>query len=208
MDWMRRTGRINYAAEGSGQGRPRMSRPLVPGIPSRVVDPSGVVKRQEVGPTRAQEAEPEDGPAPEQDFEQSGGGQLVVGRGIRFKGEIKTCDTLVVHGDVEASLPGRALEVGEVGVYNGTAEVELADIAGSFEGSLTVSGRLTIAASGRVTGTIRYGELAIEAGGQISGDVQVLTEASGSGKSATAKGRDSSKQSSEASTREAARSNA
>lgn len=208
MEWMRRTGRINYAAEGGGQGRHRMSRPLVPGIPSRVVDPSGVVKRQEVGPTRAQEPESESEPAPEPDFEQPGGGQLVVGRGIRFKGEIKTCDTLVVHGDVEASLPGRALKVGEVGVYNGTAEVELADIAGSFEGTLTVSGRLTIAATGKIKGTIRYGELAIEAGGQISGDVQVLTEASGSGKSAAGKGRDGARPASDTLAREAARSNA
>lgn len=157
-----------------------MSRPLVPGIPSRVVDPSGVVKRQEMGPDRSREAtmasDAAADPVPSDDFDQPGGGQLVVGRGIRFKGEIKTCDTLVVHGDVEASLPGRALKVGEVGVYNGTAEVELADIAGSFDGTLSVRGRLTIAATGKVTGTIRYGELAVEAGGQISGDIQVLSD--------------------------------
>ena len=40
------------------------------------------------------------------------------------------------------------------------------------EGNLTVRKRLFIRATGRVSGTIRYGQIEIERGGQISGDIQ------------------------------------
>ncbi len=43
---------------------------------------------------------------------------------------------------------------------------------GRFEGTLTVRKRLVIRATGRVSGTIRYGQIEIECGGRISGDVQ------------------------------------
>ena len=50
--------------------------------------------------------------------------------------------------------------------------LEEAEIQGRFEGNLVVRMRLLIKASGRVSGTIRYGQIEIECGGQISGDVQ------------------------------------
>ncbi len=41
---------------------------------------------------------------------------------------------------------------------------------------MTVSNRLVVHSTGRVTGTVRYFAVEIEAGGQISGDVQVTDE--------------------------------
>ncbi|MCW2245035.1 cytoskeletal protein CcmA (bactofilin family) [Azospirillum fermentarium] len=102
--------------------------------------------------------------------------RLIVGRDIALSGEIGSCDALVVEGSVEAKLPdGRIMEIAETGLFKGSVEIDEADIAGRFDGTLTVRGRLTIRATGRVQGTIRYGVLAVEAGGQISGDVQVYT---------------------------------
>lgn len=108
------------------------------------------------------------------------GSRLIVGRNIQLKGEITACDTLVVEGRVEASMNSRIIEIAESGLFSGNAEIETANISGRFEGNLTVSGRLAIHSTGVVSGTIRYGEIVIEAGGQISGDVQVL----GKGRSA------------------------
>jgi hypothetical protein len=44
--------------------------------------------------------------------------------------------------------------------------------SGRFEGDLIVRNRLLIKATGRVSGTIRYGQIEIECGGQIFGDIQ------------------------------------
>ena len=108
------------------------------------------------------------------------GKKLIVGRDIMLSGKITSCDKLVVEGRVEADLSEtRAIEISPEGYFKGNAEIESAEIAGRFEGTVTVRQRLFIRSTGKVTGTIRYGTVEIEAGGEISGDVQV----SGSGKS-------------------------
>jgi cytoskeletal protein CcmA (bactofilin family) len=101
--------------------------------------------------------------------------RLVVGRDIHLSGEISACDKLVVEGHIEASLPGaRVIEVSSTGFFKGMADVEEADISGHYEGELIARDRLVVRASGRISGTIRYGRIVIESGGEISGDMQAL----------------------------------
>ncbi len=101
--------------------------------------------------------------------------RLIVGRDIQLNGEITECDKLVVEGYVEIKLPGaRVLEVSQSGFFKGNAEVDEADISGRFEGDLTARERLIIRAGGRVNGTVRYGRIVIESGGEIAGDMQTL----------------------------------
>ena len=99
--------------------------------------------------------------------------QLTVGREISLSGEIASCDTLFVEGSVEANLQNcRDVEIAETGLFKGSAEIDNADVRGIFEGNLLVRKRLLIRSGGQVSGTIRYGQIEIELGGQISGDVQ------------------------------------
>jgi cytoskeletal protein CcmA (bactofilin family) len=99
--------------------------------------------------------------------------KLIVGREISLSGEITQCDKLVVEGSVEANLVGcRDVDIAESGLFKGSASIDDAEIRGRFEGVLTVRKRLFIRSTGKVVGTIRYGQIEIECGGQISGDVQ------------------------------------
>jgi cytoskeletal protein CcmA (bactofilin family) len=99
--------------------------------------------------------------------------KLIVGREITLSGEINSCDRLMIEGSVEANLNNcRDVDISEGGLFKGSAEIEEAEIRGRFEGNLTVRKRLLIRATGRVSGTIRYGQIEIECGGQISGDIQ------------------------------------
>jgi cytoskeletal protein CcmA (bactofilin family) len=99
--------------------------------------------------------------------------KLIVGREITLSGEITSCDKLIVEGSVEANLTNcRDVDIAESGLFKGSASIEDAEIHGRFEGNLVVRKRLLIKASGRVSGTIRYGQIEIECGGQISGDIQ------------------------------------
>ncbi|TWC64661.1 polymer-forming cytoskeletal protein [Herbaspirillum sp. SJZ099] len=101
------------------------------------------------------------------------GSKLTVGPNIKVKGEIEDCDTLVVEGRVQATINCRVVQIAERGAFKGSAEIDLAEIRGEFDGDLTVRQKLVIYASGKVTGKIRYGKLVIEEGGQLSGDLQV-----------------------------------
>ena len=98
---------------------------------------------------------------------------LSVGRGITLSGVVNSCDKLLIEGSVDAKLTNcRAIEIAESGLFKGSTSIDEAEIRGRFEGDLTVRNRLLIKATGRVSGTIRYGQIEIECGGQIFGDIQ------------------------------------
>ena len=69
-------------------------------------------------------------------------------------------------------MDSRVIQIAEQGAFKGSAEIDIAEIRGVFDGNLTVRQKLVIHASGRVTGKIRYGKVVIEEGGQLSGDIE------------------------------------
>jgi cytoskeletal protein CcmA (bactofilin family) len=110
-----------------------------------------------------------------------GGSKLTVGPNIKLKGvEITDCDTLVVEGSVEATMDSRMIQISERGSFKGSAEIDVAEIRGSFDGNLTVRQKLVIYATGKVTGRIRYGKVVIEEGGQLSGEIEFGASAASS----------------------------
>ena len=102
--------------------------------------------------------------------------RLTVGREISLSGEISACEMLVVEGAVKATLDGcKTLEIARSGKFNGTAHVAMADIAGLFHGTLMVTDRVILRATGRILGTLRYGEMEIERGGRLEGTAEVIS---------------------------------
>ncbi len=102
---------------------------------------------------------------------------LVVGRGISVQGTVQDAERLVVEGTVEANtLHATELSISPGGVFKGEVEVEDAEIAGTIDGTLTARGSLVVRATGRVLGTARCRRLQVEDGGQISGQMEMLTD--------------------------------
>ena len=119
--------------------------------------------------------------------EATGGSQLTVGPNIKLKGvDITDCDTLVVEGTVEATMNSRVIRIAENGAFHGTAEIDIAEIHGRFDGSLTVREKLVIYGSGKVSGKIRYGKVVIEEGGELTGQIEAGTGFSAAASSASA----------------------
>lgn len=99
--------------------------------------------------------------------------KLIVGREISLSGEINSCDKLIVEGSVEANLQNcHDVDIAESGLFKGSATIDDIEVRGRFEGTLIVRKRLFIRSTGRVSGEIRYGQIEIECGGQITGDIQ------------------------------------
>jgi len=122
----------------------------------------------------ASSAAPQPVPATDSSEQGEGGSKLIVGPNIKLKGvEITDCDTIVVEGFVEATIYSRVIQISKLGAFKGSAEIDIAEIHGEFNGDLTVRQKLVICSSGKVSGKIRYGKLVIEEGGQLSGDVQM-----------------------------------
>ena len=154
---------------------PMKSPPPPEGLRRRVELPSGPGGAKPGAPvTGAESAVAPMAPQPEPD---RFGKRLIVGEGIRLSGEISSCDRLVVEGEVEVTLNDTlALEIARGGRFTGGCEVEEADISGTYEGDLTVRKRLCVRSTGKLTGTIRYAQLELERGGQIAGNISVISQ--------------------------------
>ncbi len=111
------------------------------------------------------------GAAPEEKKE---GSKLHVGADIHLKGEITACDRLIVEGKVEASMTSKEIEISQSGVFNGTVDIDTADISGEFDGTMKARKRLVVRKTGRVTGDISYGEIEIEPGGEVGGTLKKI----------------------------------
>lgn len=127
-------------------------------------------------PPREKPASSGGGGAEATESEAGMGARLIVGPDVKLKGaEILDCDTLVVEGRVEATMDSRVIRIAERGSFVGKVSIDVAEIHGTFEGELTARAQLIIHSTGRVTGTIRYGKLVADEGGELCGDVAVLS---------------------------------
>ena len=103
------------------------------------------------------------------------GSTLSVGINICLKGvEISNCDALVIEGQVEATVHSKTMQIDKPGTLTGTALIDIAEVHGEFSGELTARTRLVVHGTGRVSGTIRYGQLIVAEGGELTGDVKRL----------------------------------
>jgi cytoskeletal protein CcmA (bactofilin family) len=169
---------MKYGENLFGRRDPRV-RETVPTTPSAANHPSAspaLVPTQSARPTPASVASGPSEASPEARTEDGAGSKLIVGPNIKLKGvEIEDCDTLVVEGRIEATMVSRAIQIAERGSFAGKVDVDVAEVRGSFQGELTARKKLVIHASGRVAGKIRYGEMLVQEGGEMSGDVAALT---------------------------------
>ena len=102
----------------------------------------------------------------------------MVGKGISLQGTVTEAERLVIEGTMESQLlQAQELVIPHSGVFKGEVQVEDAEIAGVFDGTLTVNGSLIIRATGRVIGVARSRRLSVEDGGQLSGKMEMITEA-------------------------------
>ena len=160
----------NEPSRPGGGSEPTFSRPAAEPRPAAPAEPA----RRPLDVTPAGVAPAESPPAPTPKPAELK--RLIVGHGISLSGEITACDRLIVEGKVQVTLnETKAIEISETGEFtSGKAEVDEAEISGIYEGELTVRGRLLIRSTGRVNGTVRFGEIEVERGGQLSGSVSML----------------------------------
>jgi cytoskeletal protein CcmA (bactofilin family) len=93
-----------------------------------------------------------------------------VGEGCVISGRIEVPDSIVIDGIVEGDLAARSIRVGPTGSVKGNIVTTEADIHGSVSQSLEVKQLLTVRSTGRINGSVLYGELLLEQGAVITGE--------------------------------------
>jgi len=101
-----------------------------------------------------------------------GSAKVIVGNGVKLKGEITDADEVQIDGSADITVSADNLIVGSTGELKGTIQTDNADIWGKADGDIKVSGTLTIQEQGSVSGSIEYQSLQIKLGGKIKGDIK------------------------------------
>lgn len=96
----------------------------------------------------------------------------VVGDTAKMEGKFHIADSIQIECEVGGELRvGGKLVIGERGVVHADVETVDAIILGHYDGNMTATGNVEIAATGRVSGNIRTDSLVIMKGGCFSGNV-------------------------------------
>jgi cytoskeletal protein CcmA (bactofilin family) len=101
----------------------------------------------------------------------------VVGDSARMEGKFEIADSIQIECAVGGELRvGGKLVIGEKGVVNADVHTVDAIIMGRYDGNMTATGNVEIAATGRVSGNIKTDSLVISKGGCFSGNVAKINE--------------------------------
>ncbi len=77
-----------------------------------------------------------------------------------------------IHGYVEGELAAESVLIHQGGTFFGTLKTDQADVAGSLQGEVFVKNLISIRSSGSVNGHVRYGQLAMEMGADLSAELR------------------------------------
>ena len=106
-------------------------------------------------------------------------GVLVVAEDTFIRGKIRNCRRIEIYGQVEGELSAEAMLVYDGGRFRGKVKTDNADVHGTLEGNVNVRNLISIRSSGAVSGTVQYGQLAMEVGASLSADVRNVPPAIG-----------------------------
>lgn len=96
----------------------------------------------------------------------------MIGQNLAVQGIIRNAAVVEVWGSVDGAVMADMVVIHPGGRVKGRLEADAADVKGSLDGRVRVRNLISIGASGSVSGDVRYGGLALEFGGSLSGEVR------------------------------------
>lgn len=81
---------------------------------------------------------------------------LVVGEGVIFEGTTEGCAAAIIGGKLRGMVKTKRLEITKGGKMEGTAIVDAAEIAGTFEGNLAVANGLKVGGPHKVSARVAH----------------------------------------------------
>lgn len=105
--------------------------------------------------------------------------ETVIGASIKVKGNFQGQGNIVIEGSLEGSLKTNAnVFIGEKAKVVANIESKDAIINGELKGNVKTHGYLALGENAKVFGDIQYGEMSIEKGAIINGQLLLLNESS------------------------------
>lgn len=108
----------------------------------------------------------------------------MISEGTRIKGDIQSENDIRISGSVDGQATSNSrVIVTSSGVIEGNVEAKNADIAGTLNGEIFVSGKLILRETAHITGDINTKTLLVEEGARMNGHFKMGGDAVKSSKS-------------------------
>ena len=96
---------------------------------------------------------------------------LMIGENVSITGTIKANDEVTIIGTVDGDIDCNSITIEKSGNVKGKITAKTICVRGTAEGEVNVSTVLSIQSEGHVNGKVFYGEIEIDEGGKLSGEV-------------------------------------
>ncbi len=96
----------------------------------------------------------------------------VISADTVLEGEVRNCARLEVYGYVTGTVSADHVVVHRGGRLYGTVNAKTTEVLGDVQGNISIQQLFSLRSSGKASGNIRYGRLAVEDGAELSADVR------------------------------------
>ena len=96
---------------------------------------------------------------------------LMIGEGVSIVGSIKANDEVTIQGTVEVDIECLTLNVSKNGNIKGKIKSDTLIVEGIVDGDIDINKMINIKSDGMVSGKIYYGNLQINDGGKLIGEI-------------------------------------
>jgi len=96
---------------------------------------------------------------------------LLIGESVIITGTVKAENEVTIQGSIDGDVDCHSVLVAKTGNIKGKLKAENIKVEGKVEGEININNLLQIHSSGSVNGKVFYGNIQIEEGGKLLGEI-------------------------------------
>ena len=96
---------------------------------------------------------------------------LLIGESVIITGTVKAENEVTIQGSIDGDVDCHSILVTKTGNIKGKLKAENIKVEGKVEGEININNLLEIYSSGSVNGKVFYGNIQIEEGGKLLGEI-------------------------------------
>ena len=96
---------------------------------------------------------------------------LMIGEGVTITGTIKADNEVNIQGTIDGDIDCNSVTINQSGNVKGKVQTETMTVEGKVEGEININSILHIKSQGSVSGKVFYGDIQIDEGGKLLGEI-------------------------------------
>ena len=101
---------------------------------------------------------------------------LMIGHGVTITGTIKADNEVNIQGTIDGDIDCNSVAIDKSGNVKGKVKAETMTVEGKVEGEININSILHIKSQGSVSGKIFYGDIQIDEGGKLLGEINYIEQ--------------------------------